>query len=98
MSFSEEEKAMWLADWKESGKKPWTYARENGLVPQTFYKWAKNESQKAAGFVEIQVHPKPKPELPQEILVEIRDIRIHIPLSVWIEYPRATMEGLKAVI
>jgi hypothetical protein len=41
MKFSEEEKAMWLEDWGRSGKSAWVYARENGLVPQTFLKWAK---------------------------------------------------------
>jgi hypothetical protein len=38
MSYSQEEKAMWLEDWQKSGKKAWTYARENGLILQTFLK------------------------------------------------------------
>jgi len=41
MKFSEEEKAMWLEDWRRSGKKAWTYAKENGLIPQTFVGWTK---------------------------------------------------------
>ena len=38
MKISEEEKAMWLEDWRRSGKKAWTYARENGLVPFKYLK------------------------------------------------------------
>jgi hypothetical protein len=41
MKFSEEEKAMWLEDWRKSGKGAWAYAKENGLIPQTFVGWAK---------------------------------------------------------
>jgi transposase-like protein len=98
MKFSKEEKAMWLEDWKQSGKKAWTYAKENGLIPQTFCSWVKREEKKASGFVEIPIRKKPKPELPQEILVEKGDIKIHIPMSVWIEYPSVIAEGLKAVL
>ena len=49
MNYSKEEKAMWLEDWKGSGKKAWTYAKENGLIPQTFCSWAKREAADAAG-------------------------------------------------
>jgi hypothetical protein len=96
MSFSKEEKAMWLEDWKQSGKKAWTYAKENGLIPQTFCSWVKRGSLKASGFVEIPVQIKPKPE--QVILIEKGGIKIHIPMSVWIEYPAAVMEGLRVLL
>ena len=98
MNFSKEERAMWLADWKVSGKKAWTYAKENGLIPQTFCSWVKREGKPSTGFVEIPVHRKPKLGLPQEILVEKGDVKIHIPLSVWIEYPGTIMEGLRAAL
>ena len=97
MQYSKEEKAMWLEDCKQSGKNAWAYAKENGLVPQTFGSWAKREEKKVQGFVEIPAHKKPKPDQLQEILVEKGDIRIHIPLSVWIEFPGAVMEGLRAM-
>ena len=86
------------ANWKQSGKKPWTYAKENGIIPQTFCRWIKRETNSTSGFVEIPPHKKLKlkPELPQEILVEKGDMKIHIPLSVWIEYPGVVMEGLRA--
>ena len=96
MNFSKEEKAMWLADWRQSGKKAWTYAKENGLIPQTFCSWVKRGTKNAASFVEIPAHKKPKPELPPEILVEKGEIKMHVPLSVWIEYPGLIIEGLKA--
>ena len=34
MKYSEEEKAMWLEDWRQSGKSVWAYAKANGLNPQ----------------------------------------------------------------
>jgi hypothetical protein len=33
MKFSKEEKAMWIADWKQSRKSAWSYANENRLCP-----------------------------------------------------------------
>ncbi|MCL2067711.1 MAG: hypothetical protein FWG99_09640, partial [Treponema sp.] len=53
MRFSEEEKAKWLEDWHRSGKRPWTYARENGLCPQTFVKWSKQKEKFKQGFVQV---------------------------------------------
>ena len=99
MKYSKEEKAMWLEDWKRSGKKAWTYAQENGLIPQTFCSWVKHETHNipCPGFVEMPTPQKTNPEIPQEILVEKGDIKIRIPLSVWIEYPGAILEGLQVV-
>ena len=97
MNFSKEEKAMWLADWKRSGKKAWTYAKENGMIPQTFCSWVKRETKNASGFVEIPAYKTTQTERAQEILVEKGGIKIHIPLSIWKECPGAIMEGLKAV-
>ena len=98
MKYSKEEKAMWLEDWKQSGKKAWTYAQENGLIPQTFCSWVKRETPTTPclGFVEIPAPKKAHTEKPQEILVEKGDIKIRIPLSVWIEYPGVILEGLQA--
>ena len=97
MKYSIEEKAMWLEDWKGSGKKAWTYAKENGLIPQTFSSWVSRKGQSASGFVEVPVCKKPKPELWREIIIEKGDIKIHIPLSVWIENPGAVVAGLRAM-
>ena len=98
MSFSKEEKAMWLEDWKQSGKKAWTYAKDNGLIPQTFSRWIKGEGKQASSFVEIPARKKPKPEAPQGILIEKGDIRIHISLGVWAEGAALIMEGLRATL
>ena len=98
MKFSTEEKAIWLTDWKQSGKKAWAYARENGLIPQTFCMWAKREAEKASGFVEIPVYKKPKPQQWQEIVVEKGDIKIHIPLGLSSVELRTVMEGLRVAI
>ena len=98
MQFNKEEKAMWLADWKQSGKKAWTYAKENGLIPQTFCSWVRRGVNPSTGFVEIPAQKNLKLGLSQEILVERGDVKIHIPLSVWIEYPGTIMEGIKAAL
>ena len=96
MKYNKEEKAMWLEDWKQSGKKAWTYAQENGLIPQTFCSWVKREDQIASGFIEIPKQIKPDKEQTREIMIEKGDIKIHVPVSVWAEDSRAIMEGLKA--
>jgi hypothetical protein len=98
MKISKEEKAMRLEAWKKSGKKAWPYAKEIGVIPQTFYRWIKGEAKKASGFVEIPSYKKPSTECPQEILIEKDGIKVHIPLSIWLEYPTAVMEGVKALL
>ena len=81
MTYSKEEKAMWLDDWKKSGKRAWTYARENGLIPQTFVTWTKRELKEKSGFVELK--PKMKPQLQiSGILIEMGDIKIHLPFGI----------------
>jgi hypothetical protein len=90
---------MWLEDWKESGKKAWSYAKENGLIPQTFCTWVKRgELKNAGGFVEIPDRLKPRQEAQQEIRIEKGDIKIHIPLFVWTENSRAIMESLRVAL
>ena len=82
MTYSKEEKTMWLDDWKKSGKKAWRYAKENGLIPQTFCSWVKREEKSIPCFVEIPVYKKPKPEETRVIVVEKGDIKIHIPSGI----------------
>jgi transposase-like protein len=98
MSISKEEKAMWLEDWKQSGKGAWAYARENGLIPQTFKGWVNQEAKILSGFVEIPDRIKPRQDLHEIIIVEKGEIKIHIPLFVWTENSRSILEGLKAVL
>ena len=98
MQYSKEEKAMWLEDWRQSGKGAWSYAKENGLIPQTFCSWVKREVKSVSGFVEVLAQKRAKPEEVQEIRIEKGDIKIHIPVSVWAESSRVILEGLKAVL
>jgi len=80
--FSKEEKAMWLEDWQHSGKKAWTYARENGLFPQTFINWANpRKKETKQSFVEVSKQVIQSTCHIQEILIEKGEIRIHIPLE-----------------
>jgi hypothetical protein len=94
MHFSNEEKALWLEDWRRSGKSAWAYARENGLVPQTFIRWTKGGPEAKPVFVEIPIQDLPLPRGLPEILIEKGDIKIHIPLAIGCGELRAVMEGL----
>jgi hypothetical protein len=98
MQYSKEEKAMRLEDWRQSGKKAWAYAKENGLIPQTFCSWVKRGENMPGGFVEILGQIKPKQDKPQEIRIEEGGITIYIPLYVWAESSAAVVEGLRRAI
>jgi transposase-like protein len=92
---SEEEKAMWLEDWKQSGRSVSAYAKANGLNPQTFNNWVK-EAEKPAqqNFIEINPAPdKTSPYVP-EILIEKGNIRIHIPILINRSDLKAIVESL----
>ena len=99
MKISKEEKEMWLEDWKRSGKKAWTYAKENDLLPQTFCGWVKRaERISQDGFVEVSKQIKPQTASMAEIRVEKGGINIYIPLFVWTENSAAVLEGLKGAL
>ena len=80
--YSAEERAMWLDDWHQSGKNAWAYARENGLVPQTFINWANpGKKEGKQSLVEVPKQVVQSSLNLQEILIERGDMRIHIPLE-----------------
>jgi hypothetical protein len=96
MQYSKEEKAMWLEDWRQSGKSAWAYAKENGLTPQTFVRWIKAEEEPEARtcFVEVPARIMPQPIPAPEIIIEKGDMKIHIPLTIGRGELCAVMEGL----
>jgi len=98
MQYSEEEKAMWLEDWQQSGKSAWAYAKENGLNTQTFAKWTKPKTEAPKCFVEVPAQLVPPYCQSQEILIEKGDVKIHIPLALGRNELRAIMEGLGAAL
>jgi transposase-like protein len=98
MKFSREEKAKRLADWRQSGKSAWAYAKENGICPQTFLRWVNPRKKKKNSFVEVSGKVLPSVESTREVLIEKGDIKIHIPLSVWTSGSKVIMEGLKAAL
>ena len=100
MRFSEEEKALWLEDWRQSGKSAWSYARANGLNTQTFVKWTKAEKAEEVKpcFVEVPMHVNLPEKNTLQILIEKGDVRIHIPLSAGSSELRAVMESLGRVL
>jgi len=98
MKYSKEEKAMWLEDWKRSGKKAWAYAKANSLIPQTFCKWAKEETEQHKCFVEVSAQvTQPALHVP-EILIEKGNVKIHIPLGPGGLEPRSVTEWLAAAL
>jgi hypothetical protein len=95
---SEEEKEMWVEDWRGIGKSLNAYASDrrsaaNGLNAQTLKKWAA-VPEKAPGFVEISSAVPGKPPFAPEILIEKGDIKIHLPLAVKGNDLRAVIESL----
>jgi transposase-like protein len=94
MRFSEEEKGMWVEDWRRSGKSAWAYAKENGLNRQTFVRWTKSVTEEKTCFVEVHAQmPVVTANMP-EILIEKGDVKIHIPLMINRGELKAIMEGL----
>jgi transposase-like protein len=101
--YSDEEKAMWLEDWKRSGTSAWSYAKANGLNPATFKNWTRQaEGLRAEGqakgaaqrFIEvIPQEPEAAPYIP-EILIERGDIKIHIPVAMQRNDLRSIIESI----
>ena len=94
MQFSTEERAMWVGDWRQSGKSAWAYAKANGLNPQTFVKWTKARKEAEPCFVEVAAPILVPQQQTSEILIEKGDVKIHIPLNLGRNELRAVMEGL----
>ena len=99
MRYSQEEKAMFVSGWKESGKSAWKHAKENGLNPQTLINWINAEKEPQSCFVELPpdtVYAQRTQPISTgaEILIEKGDVKIHIPLVLSRDELRAVMEGL----
>jgi hypothetical protein len=82
MHYSNEEKAMWLEDWKKSGKSAWAYAKEAGIVPQTFVGWTKLRTSNKHRFVEVTAKAKPTLQDAQVISIEKGGVKIHVPMNI----------------
>ena len=96
--YSEEERSMWLDDWKQSEKSAWAYAKENGLNPQTFVNWTKAKKETSQSFIEVPAKAIQPPQYLPEILIEKGDVKIRIPLIIGCGELRAVMEGLGAAL
>jgi len=97
MRISEEEKTMWLEDWRQSGKSAWAYAKANGLTPQTFARWTKTGAEAAPSFVEVPAPAggeRPDARREPEVLIEKGEVKIHIPLISGGRELRAVIEWL----
>ena len=94
MHYSEEEKEMWLDDWRQSGKGAWAYAQGSGISPQTFIRWTKAGSKAKNKLVEIQKSIMAATRQEPEILIEKGDVKIHIPFEPVRQELRAVIEVL----
>jgi len=94
MKYSNEEKAMWIEDWKQSGKSAWAYAKENGLSPQTFVNWTQVGEGSKQGLVEVPAQLLEPIQKTNEILIEKGSIRIHVPVQLNSSELKAIIAGL----
>jgi len=98
MKYSEEEKTMWLEDWRQSGKSAWAYAKANGLNPQTFVNWTKTKAEEKPCFVEVPAPVIVGRQGEPEILIEKGEVKIHIPLISGSRELRSVIEWLGRAI
>jgi len=100
MTFSKEEKAKKLEEWKMSGKSKWAFAKENRINQQTFANWVNKE--KAIGFVEIKPNSKSLVQVAQtecsQMVIEKGDIKIHLPIVMSSKDLTAIIESLREAI
>ena len=98
MRFNEEEKTMWLEDWRHSGKSAWGYAKENGLNPQTFVNWTKAAQEAKSSFVELPVRILPPTQLAPEILIEKGDVKILVIIGEEFSRRRRVRGGRRVLV
>jgi transposase-like protein len=82
MRFTDEEKAMWLEDWKGSGQSAASYAKANGLNYQTFINWTRSAKQNGNGLVEITEKFSGGAAVGDEITIEAGVFLLHIPAGI----------------
>lgn len=83
--YSKEEKEMLLLEWEKSGMLYSQFAKEHGIIQNTFYKWAKDKKQKpkTKKFVEISstnVHTISQTQ--QNIVIHTGKITIEVPVFI----------------
>ena len=98
MRVGKEQKALWLEEWRRSGKSARAFAKEKGLNQETFRRWIKPKPKSKSGFVEVKPQAMPSAPRATEMLVEKGDLKIHIPLNLGRDELRAIMEGLGAAL
>jgi transposase-like protein len=98
MQYSKEEKAMWVEDWRQSGKNAWAYAKANGLNPKTFAKWTKTAAEEKPCFVQVPAPVTGGRQSEPEILIEKGEVKIHIPLISGSRELRSVIEWLGRAI
>jgi len=99
MRFSKEERMKWLENWQKSGKGAFTYAKENGICPQTFVKWTKAKNRNESCFVEVPAQEIHAPGYDKfEIFIGKGEIKIHIPIVLSSGGLRVVLDTLRAAL
>ena len=96
MNFSSEEKARLIKEWSQSGQSAWAYAKEKGLVPQTFARWASERKKANGGFIRIHQRKITIPSV-SVILIEKEDLKIKVPLATGVEDLKTIFKALGAI-
>jgi len=97
--YSKEERDKHLTEWRKSGLSGQDYCRRNNIRATTFYGWTKKERQKKIkrdyeGFVKIPVKAIEKEDPDHRIIVEYKDIRINLPISINTEYLQTIIKSI----
>lgn len=86
--YSSEERRTHLKVFKRSGLSGQEYCRRHNIYPTTFYGWTKREKKimkqdKKSSAKLVKIQPKRMESIPtnQEILIEYKNTRIHLPLE-----------------
>ena len=79
--YNTEEKEKLIEAWKISGKSRWAFAKEQGLVPQTFLKWTRSKKE-TLNFVEVKAKQNLIEKNSQEIILEHGEVQIRVPSGI----------------
>jgi len=96
--YSKEERSMWLEDWRQSGKSAWTYAKGNGLIPQTFINWTKRTKEASKIFIEVPAKAIQDTTPMAEVIIEKGEVKIRIPLMIGRGEFCAVIEALEPLV
>jgi len=94
-NYTEKERIRHLKNWKNGEMSKAEYAKSAGIIPTTFYSWAKGIKEKGNSFVEVR--QENTIEENQEIVIEKGDMKIRFPLSAEIETLKVVLTAIGSI-